>query len=74
LQHENHSEDRRAGGPLGIAGLLARARARTEREQDGPASASTPSYAAAALGQTPYVAVGGGAIVVQRRSCTNWNC
>jgi hypothetical protein len=72
LQHENHSEDRRAGGPLGIAGLLARARARTEREQDG--SASTPSYVAAALGQTPYVAVGGGAIVVQRRSCTNWNC
>ena len=74
MQHENHSEDRRAGGTLGIAGLLARARARTEREQDGPASASTPSYAAAALGQTPYVAVGGGAIVVQRRSCTNWNC
>jgi hypothetical protein len=74
LQHENHNDDRTAGGPLGISGLLARARARTEREQDGPASASTPSYVAAALGQTPYVAVGGGAIVVQRRGCSNWNC
>ncbi len=73
MQHENHSDDRPAGGTLGISGLLARARARTEREEDGPASASTPSYAAAALGQTPYVAVGNGAIVVQRR-CTNWNC
>ena len=72
MQRENQSDDRTAGGPLGISGLLARARARTAQEQDGPAS--TPSYVAAALGQTPYVAVGGGAIVVQRRGCTNWNC
>jgi hypothetical protein len=74
LQHQNHIDDRMAGGPFGISGLLARARVRTEREQDGPTSASTPSYAAAALGQTPYVAVGNGAIVVQRRGCGNWNC
>ena len=74
LQHENHIDDRMAGGTLGISGLLARARARTEREQDGPASASNPPYVAAAFGQTPYVAVGNGAIVVQRRGCTNWNC
>ncbi len=74
LHHQDHIDDRMAGGSFGLSELLARARARTEREQDGPASASTPSYVAAALGQTPYVAVGNGAIVVQRRGCTNWNC
>jgi hypothetical protein len=73
LQHENHIDDRMAGGSFGISGLLARARTRTEQEQGYPASESTPPYVSAALGQTPYVAVGNGAIVVQRR-CTNWNC
>lgn len=74
MQHENHIDDRMAGGSFGISGLLARARARTEQEQGYPASASSTPYVSAALGQTPYVAVGNGAIVVQRRSCTNWNC
>ena len=73
LQHENHIDDRMAGGSFGISGLSARARTRTEQEQGYPASESTPPYVSAALGQTPYVAVGNGAIVVQRR-CTNWNC
>jgi hypothetical protein len=73
LQHENHIDDRMAGGSFGISGLLAKARTRTEQEQGYPASESTPPYVSAALGQTPYVAVGNGAIVVQRR-CTNWNC
>jgi hypothetical protein len=73
LQHENHIDDRMAGGSFGISGLLARARTRTEQEQGYPASESTPPYVSAALGQTPYVAVGNGAIVVQRR-CTHWNC
>ena len=73
LQHENHIDDRMAGGSFGISGLLARARTRTEQEQGYPASESTPPYVSAALGQTPYVAVGNGAIVVQRR-CNNWNC
>ena len=73
MQHENHIDNRMAGGSFGRSGLLARARARTEQEQDGPASASAPSYAAAALGQTPYVAVGNGAVVVQRR-CSSCNC
>jgi hypothetical protein len=73
LQHENHTDDRMAGGSFGISGLLARARTRTEQEQGYSASESTPPYASAALGQTPYVAVGNGAIVVQRR-CSNWNC
>jgi hypothetical protein len=74
LQHENHIDDRMAGGSFGISGLLARARTRTEQEQRSPASESTPPYVSAALGQTPYVAVGNGAIVVQRRGCGNWNC
>jgi hypothetical protein len=73
LQHENHIDDQMAGGSFGISGLLARARTRTEQEQGYPASESTPPYVSAALGQTPYVAVGNGAIVVQRR-CNNWNC
>jgi hypothetical protein len=53
--------------------VLARARIRTEQEQGNPASESTTPYVSAALGQTPYVAVGNGAVVVQRR-CSNWNC
>ena len=74
MQHENHSDDRMGGGSFGISGLLARARTRTEQEQLYPASESTSPYISAALGQTPYVAVGNGAIVVQRRGCSNWNC
>jgi hypothetical protein len=74
LQHENHVDDRLAGGSLGISGLLAKARNRTEQEQGYSASESTSPYVSAALGQTPYVAVGNGAIVVQRRGCGNWNC
>jgi hypothetical protein len=41
LQHENHIDERMAGGPFGISGLLARARTRTEQEQGNPASEST---------------------------------
>ena len=74
LQHENHIDDRMAGGSFGISGLLARARARTEQELGYAAPESTTPYVSAALGQTPYVAVGNGAIVVQRRGCSNWNC
>jgi hypothetical protein len=74
LQHENHVDDRLAGRSLGISGLLAKARNRTEQEQGYSASESTSPYVSAALGQTPYVAVGNGAIVVQRRGCGNWNC
>jgi len=70
LQHENHIEDRMENGR---SGLLARVRARTAQEQGHPASESTAPYVSAALGQTPYVAVGNGAIVVQR-GCNNWNC
>ena len=61
MQHENHVDDRLAGGSFGISGLLARARRRSEQEQGYPASESTSPYVSAALGQTPYVAVGNGA-------------
>ena len=74
MQDKNHIDDRLAGGSLGISGLLAKARNRTEQEQGYSASESTSPYVSAALGQTPYVAVGNGAIVVQRRGCGNWNC
>ena len=74
MQHKNDNRDRVDSGTFGMAGLLARARARTEQELGYTAPESTTPYVSAALGQTPYVAVGNGAIVVQRRGCTNWNC
>jgi hypothetical protein len=75
LQHENHTDDHRiSGGSFSMSGLLARARARTEQELGYSAPESTTPYVSAALGQTPYVAVGNGAIIVQRRGCGNWNC
>ena len=73
LQHVNNADDRVDSGSFGMSGLLARARARTEQELGYSAPESTIPYVSAALGQTPYVAVGNGAIVVQRR-CGNWNC
>jgi hypothetical protein len=36
-------------------------------------SVDTPHYAAAALEQSPYIAVGNGVIVVQRK-CDTWSC
>jgi len=74
LQHENHSDERKSGASFGRSGLLARVRARTAQELGGAGAGSTTPYVSAALGQTPYLAVGGGIIVVQRRSCSNWNC
>jgi len=54
-------------------GLLAKARARTGRELDLLLSSDTPHYAAAALGQSPYIALDNGVIVVQRK-CGSWGC
>jgi hypothetical protein len=73
MQHVNNTDDRVASGSFSMSGLLARARARTEQELGHSAPESPTPYVSAALGQTPYVAVGNGAIVVQRR-CGNWNC
>ncbi len=55
------------------AGLLARVRNRTERELGSSPYTSGSPYSAAALGQAPYVAVGNGVIIVQRR-CQPWSC
>jgi hypothetical protein len=53
--------------------LLVRARARTEQEHSISLSTDTRHYTAAALGQTPYVALPGcGVIVVQRKG--GWGC
>jgi hypothetical protein len=54
-------------------GFLARARARTGRELDLLLSTETTHYAAASLGQSPYIAMGNGVIVVQRK-CGTWSC
>jgi hypothetical protein len=54
-------------------GLLAKARTRAKQEYSLSLSADTPHYAAAALGQSPYIAVGNGFIVVQRK-CDTWSC
>lgn len=65
--------DQDKGGSGKRAGLLAKARARTEHELDLLLSTDNPHYAAAALGQSPYIAMGNGVIVVQRKSGT-WGC
>lgn len=62
------------GGPSGRSGLLARIRNRTESEQSVSTSAGDPTLTAAGLGQAPYVALGGGVIVVQRKCHSGWNC
>lgn len=55
------------------SGLLRKVRNRTESEQGpSPAVGGSP-YSAAALDQAPYVAMGNGAIIVQRK-CSPWNC
>jgi hypothetical protein len=54
-------------------GFLAKARARTQQELDLLVSTDTRHYDAAALGQAPYIAVGNGVIVVQRK-CDTWGC
>jgi hypothetical protein len=61
-------------GPSGRSGLLARIRNRTESEQSASSSANDLTRSAAGLGQAPYVAMGSGVIVVQRRCNSNWNC
>ena len=73
MQVENNIANRMEGGTSGRSGLLAEIRNRTERELGPSASVSGPAYSAAALGQAPYVAMGNGVIIVQRK-CHPWNC
>lgn len=69
----NHGTER-GHGSSGRSGLLARVRNRTEREQDASFSAEDLTRSAAGLGQVPYVALGSGVIVVQRKCHSGWNC
>lgn len=59
--------------PVRSDGLLAKVRNRTERELGSSPYVNGSPYAAAALGQAPYVAVGDGVIIVQRK-CSPWSC
>ena len=69
----NHRTDS-GSGLSGRSGLLARIRNRTESEQSASSSANDLTRSAAGLGQAPYVAMGSGVIVVQRRCHNSWNC
>jgi hypothetical protein len=73
MRDDINADGRVEGGLSGRSGLLARIRNRTEREQGTSSSGSDSPYSAAALGQAPYVAMGNGVIIVQRK-CNDWNC
>lgn len=71
---DGHERGKQTDGEAsGSPGLLSRVRARTESELGQATSAGGAAYSAAALGQAPYVAMGNGVIVVQRK-CAPWNC
>jgi hypothetical protein len=72
LKHEDDKGKQMQKGMFGKDGLLSRARKLTEQEQGRPSTARTEPYAAAALGRAPYVAMGNGVIVVEKRC--DWNC
>lgn len=56
----------------GDAGIVEEARARVRRERELSTSTRTDCYAAASLGQLPYVSLPGvGVVVVEKRS---WGC
>lgn len=73
MQRDQDNVHGKEEGPDDKPGLLAKARARTERELDLLLSTDTTHYGAAALGQSPYIAMGNGVIVVQRK-CGSWGC
>jgi len=73
MQDHNTDERTQRGSPV-RSGLLARIRNRTEKEQEFRSSAGGSPHSAAALGQAPYVSMGNGVIVVQRRCSNDWNC
>ena len=74
MKGEGIKNHQAGGGPSERSGWLARIRDRTETEQSASSSASDLTRTAAGLGQAPYVAMGSGVIVVQRRCHNNWNC
>jgi hypothetical protein len=73
VKHEEHDNQTTRRESSTQQRLLARVRARTESEHSLSLSTDTPHYAAAALGQTPYVALPNcGVIIVQKKG--GWGC
>ena len=73
MQDQDNTAIRTGSGPRDLSGLMAKVRNRTEREHEPFSSVDGSPYSAASLGQAPYVAMGNGIVIVQRR-CSNWNC
>ncbi len=71
MQRNGHEPERAAQRTGVKQGLLARARARTDKEHTILSSPDTSHYAAGALNQSPYIAMPGGVVVVQRKC---WSC
>lgn len=72
MQRNGHGPERAAQGSRVKQGLLARARARTDKEHAILSSPGASHYAAGALNQSPYIAMPGGVVVVRRKGC--WAC
>ena len=70
---QRDGDDKTHGGPSDNRGLLARVRARAEQEHDISRSTRTPHYAAASIGQSPYVALPNCGIIVVQKKC-GWGC
>jgi hypothetical protein len=66
-------EGKARGGPSDDGGLLARVRLRAKQEQEISRSTRTPHYAAASIGQSPYVALPNCGVIAVQRKC-GWGC
>lgn len=73
MKNKGNTGEQMASEPARRSAMLAKIRNRTEQELEASLAHVSPTYSAAALGQAPYVAVGNGIVIVQRR-CHNWNC
>jgi len=67
------SDEKSHGGPSDRGGLLDRVRMRAEQEHEISRSTLTPHYAAASIGQSPYVALPNGGVIIVQRKC-GWGC
>ena len=74
MQDNNDTGRGIEGGSSGRSGFLAGIRNRTEREQGTSSPLGGSTYSAASIGQAPYVALGNGVVIVQRRCSNDWNC
>jgi hypothetical protein len=70
---QRYGKDEVGGGSSVGRGLLERVRARAEQEHEISRSTHTPHYAAASLGQSPYVALPNCGVIVVQHKC-GWGC